>query len=66
MVQSYAVLQVADGVLHLGVSAVVGFQLGAGRGLHPADDEAHWCGVGLTVEGSVNGLGHGSAAPSIQ
>ena len=80
MVQSYAVLQVADGVLHLGVSAVVGFQLegvalsvrdetviavvgeerqlGAGRGLHPADDESHWCGVGLTVEGSVNGLGH--------
>ena len=80
MVQSYAVLQVADGVLHLGVSAVVGFQLegvalsvrdetviavageerqlGAGRGLHPADDEAHWCSVGLTVEGSVNGLGH--------
>ena len=32
--------------------------MGAGRGSDPSDDEAHWCGVGLTVEGSVNGLGH--------
>ena len=81
MVQSHAVLQVADGVLDLGVSAVVGFQfqcvalsvrdegviavageesqLGAGRGPDPADDEAHRCGVRLTPEWGVSGLGNG-------
>ena len=35
-------------------------QLGAGRGLHPPDDEPHRCGVGLTLEGRVGGLGHSS------
>ena len=81
MVQSHAVLQVADGVLDLGVSAVVGFQfqgvalpvrdegviavagkqgqLGTGRGPDPADDEAHRCGVRLTPEWGVSGLGNG-------
>ena len=28
-------------------------QLGAGRGLHPPDDEPHRCGVGLILEGGV-------------
>ena len=43
-----------------GVIAVVGKQrqLGAGRGLHSADDESHLCGVRLALEGSVNGLGN--------
>ena len=75
MVEPDAVLQVADGVLDLGVAAMVGLeiqgvpvpvgdaaviavvgeegQLGAGRGLDPADDEPHRCGVGLTLEGRV-------------
>ena len=41
-----------------GVIAVGGEQrqLGTGRGFHPADDEAHRCGVGLTLEGSVFSL----------
>ena len=69
MVESHAVLQVPDGVLDLGVAAVVGLQfqdiplpvgdegviavageqgqLGA-RGFHPADDEPHRRGIGLT------------------
>ena len=80
MVQPHAVLEVSDGVLDLGVSAMVGLeiqgipvsigdegviavvgeerQLGAGRGLHPADDEAHRRGVGLGVERRIGGLGH--------
>ena len=33
-------------------------QLGAGRGLHPPDDEPHRCGVGLILEGDVGGLRH--------
>ena len=33
-------------------------QLGTGRGLHPPDDEPHRCGVRLTLEGGVGGLGH--------
>ena len=33
-------------------------QLGTGRRLHPPDDEPHRRGVGLTLEGSVGGLGH--------
>ena len=33
-------------------------QLGAGRGLHPPDDEPHRCGVGLILEGDVDGLRH--------
>ena len=33
-------------------------QLGAGRGLHPPDDEPHRCGVGRTLEGGVASLGH--------
>ena len=37
-------------------------QLGTGRGLHPPDDEPHWGGFGLTLEGSVGGLGHVGAA----
>ena len=28
-------------------------QLGTGRGLHPPDDEPHWGGFGLALEGSV-------------
>ena len=84
MVEPDAVLQVADGVLDLGVAAVVGLevqgvpvpvgdaaviavvgeegQLGAGRGLDPADDEPHRCGVGLTLEGRVAGLRHSGGA----
>ena len=80
MVESHAVLQVADGVLDLGVAAMVGLQfqgvpvsvgdaaviavvgeygqMGAGRGLHPSDDEPHRCGVGLTLKGDVAGLRH--------
>ena len=75
MVQTDAVLEVANGVLDLGVAAVVSLQfqglsvpvgaeaviavggeegqLGAGRGLHPPDDEPHRRGVGLTLEGGV-------------
>ena len=43
-----------------GVIAVVGEegQLGTGRGLHPADDEAHRCGAGLAPERGVGGFGH--------
>ena len=37
-------------------------QLGTGRGLHPPDDEPHWGGFGLALEGSVGGLGHVGAA----
>ncbi len=33
-------------------------QLGAGRGLHPPDDEPHRRGVGLTGKGGIDGLGH--------
>ena len=33
-------------------------QLGTGRGPHPPDDEPHRRGAGLTLEGSVGGLGH--------
>ena len=33
-------------------------QLGAGRGLHPPDDEPYRRGAGLTLEGGVGGLGH--------
>ena len=80
VVEPDAVLQVADGVLDLGVAAVVGLesqgvalpsgdegviavvgeqrQLGAGRGLHPADDEPHRRGVGLGVERRIGGLSH--------
>ena len=80
VIEPDAVLQVADGVLDLGVAAMVGLevqgisvpvgdegviavvgkqrQLGAGRGLDPPDDEEHWCGVGLTLEGRVAGLRH--------
>ena len=84
MVQPDAVLEVSDGILYLGVAAMVGLQfehlpvpvgdeaviavageegqLGTGRGLHPPDDEPHWGGFGLTLEGSVGGLGHVGAA----
>ena len=43
-----------------GVIAVVGKQrqLGAGRGLDPADDEPHRHGVGLILKGRVFRLGH--------
>ena len=80
MVQPHAVLEVSDGILDLGVAAMVGLQcqgfplpvgdeaviavggeegqLGTGRGLHPAYDEPHRRGVGLTVEGGVASLGH--------
>ena len=80
MVEPHAVLEVADGVLDLGVAAMVGLQvqrvavtvgdegvvavigkqrqLGAGRGLDPAYDEPHGCGVGLALEGDIRGLGH--------
>ena len=80
MVEPHAVLEVSDGILDLGVAAMVGLQfqglsipigdesviavvgeegqLGTGRGLHPAYDEPHRRGVGLTVEGGVAGLGH--------
>ena len=80
MVETDAVLEVADGVLYLGVAPMVGLQfqgvavpvgdegviaaggeqgqLRAGRGLHPPDDEAHRCGAGLTLKGSVIGLRH--------
>ena len=37
-------------------------QLGTGRRLHPPDDEPHRCGVGLTLEGAVGGLGHSGGA----
>ena len=49
------------------VIAVVGEQrqLGAGRGLHPADDEPHWRGVGFGVERRIV-VSATSAAPSIQ
>ena len=75
MVEPHAVFQVADGVLDLGVAAMVGLQiqgvpvsvgdesviavtgkqrqLGAGRGLYPADDETHRHGVGIILEGDV-------------
>ena len=75
VVEPHAVLEVADGVLDLGVAAMVGLesqgvalpvgdaaviavvgeqrQLGAGRGLHPADDEPHRRGVGFALEGRV-------------
>ena len=87
MVQTDAVLEVPEGILDLGVAAMVGLeiqgvavpvgdeaviavggeegQLGTGRGLHPADDEQHRRGVGLTLEGGVGRLAR-SAAPSIQ
>ena len=80
MVEADAVLEVPDGVLDLGVAAVVGLQfqgipvavgdegviavagkegqLRAGGGPHPADDEAHRSGAGLTPERSVFSLGH--------
>ena len=80
MVDSHAVFQVPDGVLFLGVAAVVGLQfqdvavavgdegviavageerqLGAGRGLDPADDETHRRGIGLAAEWDVFSLGH--------
>ena len=80
MVQPHAVLEVSDGILDLGVAAMVGLQfqgvpvpvrdkaviavvgeerqLGAGRGLHPADDEPHRRGVGLALERRIGGLGH--------
>ena len=80
MVEAHAVLQVPDGVLDLGVAAVVGLQfqgvpvavsdegviavvgkegqLGAWGGPHPADDEPHRRGAGLTLERSVSSLGH--------
>ena len=80
MVQPHGVLQVSDGVLDLGMAAMVGLQfqgvpvpvgdeaviavageegqLGAGRGLHPPDDEPHRCGVGLALEGRIGGLRH--------
>ena len=80
VVEAYAVLEIADGVLGLGVAAMVGLQvqgvarsvgdegviavvgeerqLGVGRGLDPADDETHGCGVGLILEGSVSCLSH--------
>ena len=80
MVQPHAVLEVSDGVLDLGVAAMIGLQLGqlpipvgdeaviavggeegqlgAGRGLHPPDDEPYRRGIGLAPEGSVSGLGH--------
>ena len=75
MVQSDAVLEVSDGILDLGVAAMIGLQLegfpvpvgdeaviavggeegqlGTGRRLHPADDEPHRCGAGLSLEGGV-------------
>ena len=75
MVQPDAVLEVAYGVLDLGVAAVVSLQfqglsvpvgdeaviaaggeegqLGAGRRLHPPDDEPYRRGVRLTLEGGV-------------
>ena len=84
MVEADAVLEVSDGILDLGVAAMVGLQfqgfpvpvgdeaviavageegqLGTGRGLHPPDDEPHWGGFGLALEGSVGGLGHVGAA----
>ena len=80
MVEAHAVLEVPDGVLDLGVAAVVGLQfqgvpvavsdegviavvgkegqLGAWGGSHPADDEPHRRGAGLTLERSVSSLGH--------
>ena len=33
-------------------------QLGTGRGLNPPDDEPHWGGFVLALDGSVGGLGH--------
>ena len=33
-------------------------QLGAGRRLHPPNDEPHRRGIGLAPEGSASGLGH--------
>ena len=75
MIEPHAVLEIADGILDLGVAAVVGLQfegvpipvgdeaviavggeqgqLGAGRGPHPAYDEPHRRGTGLTGEGNV-------------
>ena len=73
-------MRVADGVLDLGVAAMIGLeiqgvplpvgdeaviavageegQLGAGRGLHPPDDEAYRHGIGLTAKWCVFSLGH--------
>ena len=84
VVEAHAVFEVADGVLDLGVAAMVGLQfqgipvavcdqgviavvgeerqLGAGRGLHSADDETHRCGVGLGVEWDIGSLCHGGCA----
>ena len=84
MVEPNAVLEIADGILDLGVAAMVGLrfqgvalsigdegviavggeqgELGAGRGLHPADDEARRHRVGLVLERNVRGLGHVGAA----
>ena len=58
---------VAVPVSHEGVIAVGGEegQLGAGRGLHPADAEPHRSGIGLATEG-VYSASVTSAAPSIQ
>ena len=75
VVQPHAVLEVANGVLDLGVAAVVSLQfehlpipvgaeaviavggeesqLGAGRGLHPPDDEPYRRGVRLGLEGGA-------------
>ena len=87
VIEPDAVLQVADGILDLGVAAMVGLQcqgcpvpvgdaaviavvdeqrqLGAGRGLDPAYDEPHGCGVGLLSKGTYV-VSATSAAPSIQ
>ena len=84
MIQPHAVLEVSDGILDLGVAAMVGLQcqgvpvpvgdeaviavsgeegqLGTGRGFYPPDDEPHRCGVRLTLERGVGGLGHSGGA----
>ena len=72
MVQPDAVLEVAYGILDLGVAAMVSLQfeqaviavfgeegqLGTGRRLHPPDDEPYRRGVRLGLEGGAGGLGH--------
>ena len=63
-VVSFQFQGVALSIRDEGMIAVAGEerQLGAGRGPDPSDDEAHRCGVRLTPEGRVSGLGNGGGA----
>ena len=62
-VAAVAGLQFQDVAVAVGDESVIAVageqsQLGAGRGLDPADDEPHRFGTGLTAEWDVLGLGH--------